>query len=1064
MDDEEARKKLIRQKQREALESSDSDETDDEIENNQENESDEESDDDIGPITHGRRPGMGIGKKMIGKRMPDREESTKDLARQFLDNEVAVSDSDGEEYSDDDQDDQDLVDDEQKEADAMAQSLDDHRKLDEIRRNEDKNDTIQKLMEKYVTPDNNSEINSDMYSISTAPTGSEFRFGAGHKPTRTEMIAGMEQHNPTIEDPNIWYVKCRIGEEKNLCMLLLKKAVKMAEQGSPLQIKSVISPDYLKGYICIEAYKKAHMMSAIDDISALRPGVYNNHLIKKTELTDIFKVGAASIRQELKEGSWVRPKRNLYKDDLAKVDYVDNTMNSVTIKLIPRIDYTRLRGQLKDRNASRGFKSKGRPNMKHFDEETIRSIGGEVTTDGDFKIFEGKRYRGGFLYLDQKLDAIQTEDVQPTRTELERFEDNLENLTITETGEKELKEQRLMVGDFVIVIEGELINLQGKILSVDYTARKATMLPKHEALNEVLEFPLSELKKHFKNGDHVKVTHGKYIGDTGMVVKVIVEPNKPTQAVVISDINNDEMLVLTKDLKICKDISSGVDSIGRFSFGDLVEIDTNQVGVIVRLEKDYLHVLNQYGKEQKFKHAAISRRKQMGRAMALDKDRNALQIKEKVKVIDGAHKGREATIKHIFRQYLFLYQKKHHEHGGIFVVRSKHCQLVGGGRVVLGDTATFPGIIMSPRHWSSPSHPSQQSTITPTGQSPSIQGGVMHSKFGPKSPGVAQRNAMIHKAARIIAGPYKGHTGIIKDVTATSVRIELYASVQTINVESSRVQVVDKDGKTKSSTGNTSVYNPNSYAKTPVANDGSKTPIYKAGMGGQTPMYEAGKTPNAYEAHQTPMYDGAMTPRADGGQSVWDANITNTPKPDDHDDAFDNNLGPRTPGAIGGGVYEPSPAPSPLGIGGQPHTPGYSGEQGYQPAHFWGLEVIIKISILFTFILHKKLKNFFFILLPLKDSTRLLFHQCPEVLSPLHLPWLWEALLNHQQAIQPARVPMVTWLVHTWPTSMELPQVPCPSDSLPIIIQRNLHFQRSPIPLVLMEIRPLATILPLQAP
>ena len=35
-----------------------------------------------------------------------------------------------------------------------------------------------------------------------------------------------------------------------------------------------------------------------------------------------------------------------------------------------------------------------------------------------------------------------------------------------------------------------------------------------------LEFLASELQKHFKMGDHVKVIGGRYEGDTGLIVRV----------------------------------------------------------------------------------------------------------------------------------------------------------------------------------------------------------------------------------------------------------------------------------------------------------------------------------------------------------------------------------------------------------------------------------------------------------------------------------------------------------------------------------------------------------------
>ena len=52
-------------------------------------------------------------------------------------------------------------------------------------------------------------------------------------------------------------------------------------------------------------------------------------------------------------------------------------------------------------------KKKRRPAAKPFDPEAIRAIGGEVTSDGDFLIFEGNRYSlKGFLYKNFNMNAI----------------------------------------------------------------------------------------------------------------------------------------------------------------------------------------------------------------------------------------------------------------------------------------------------------------------------------------------------------------------------------------------------------------------------------------------------------------------------------------------------------------------------------------------------------------------------------------------------------------------------------------------------------------------------------
>ena len=46
------------------------------------------------------------------------------------------------------------------------------------------------------------------------------------------------------------------------------------------------------------------------------------------------------------------------------------------------------------------------------------------------------------------------------------------------------------------------------------------------------------------------------------------------------------------DLQFCTEKSSGVDTLGKFQFGDIVQIDNQNVGVIVRLERDAFQILN----------------------------------------------------------------------------------------------------------------------------------------------------------------------------------------------------------------------------------------------------------------------------------------------------------------------------------------------------------------------------------------------------------------------------------------------------------------------------------------
>ena len=315
---------------------------------------------------------------------------------------------------------------------------------------------------------------------------------------------------PGVKDPNLWMVKCQIGMEKETLLKLMHKLLAFQHTDEPLQIRSVVVPEHVKGYIYIEAFKQTHVKQAIEGVGNLRLGQWSQKMVPIKEMTDVLRVMKEQVG--LKSKQWVRLKRGIYKDDLAQVDYVDMAQNQVHLKLLPRIDYSRFRGALRtgasDELAKRNKKK--RPASKLFDPEKIRSIGGEISNDGDFLMFEGNRYsRKGYLYKSFVMNAILAEGVKPTLTELEKFEEAPEGISIelSTTADGKEESHAFSNGDNVEVMEGELVNLQGKVIGIEGT--KITIMPKHEDLKEALEFSANELRKYFCQGDHVRVIGGR---------------------------------------------------------------------------------------------------------------------------------------------------------------------------------------------------------------------------------------------------------------------------------------------------------------------------------------------------------------------------------------------------------------------------------------------------------------------------------------------------------------------------------------------------------------------------
>ena len=504
----------------------------------------------------------------------------KNLVENFFLDEAEDDDDDDEAEEDEAEDGYETALKEQEKAERQSsRELHGHRSLF---RSMEKDDDAKKIAEYY----------RNRYSRKYASS----QLSAGNQFSDTIM---QQQLLPGVNDPNLWTVKCKIGEEKQTALLLMRKYIAYQNKSDkqPLQIKSVIVREGIKGYIYIEAFKQTHVKAAIEDVSNLRLGVWKQEMVPTKEMPDVLKVVKDSVK--LKPGTWVRLKKTIYKDDLAQVESVDTAQNQVTLKLVPRIDYNHRRGHklIDNSDEQNKMKRKTRPPQRLFDPEAISKINGNYFKDKempDYWIFEFNRYNHkGFLVKNFPLSAIIAEGVNPTLKELEKFEETPEGVD-SQTAELLSKtalnkSHNFVPGDVVEVCSGELVHLNGVIIGID--GDKIRMMPNHEDLKSPIEFLAAELRKYFKVGDHVKVIGGRNEGETGLIVRV--EENK---AIIISDLTMEELTIFHRFLQLCKATATGIDSLGHFEWGDLVQIDANTMGVIVRLEKETFRVLTMNNK------------------------------------------------------------------------------------------------------------------------------------------------------------------------------------------------------------------------------------------------------------------------------------------------------------------------------------------------------------------------------------------------------------------------------------------------------------------------------------
>eukprot|EP00842_Homolaphlyctis_polyrhiza_P005098 jgi/Hompol1/558/HPOL_005353-RA len=349
-----------------------------------------------------------------------------------------------------------------------------------------------------------------------------------------------------------------------------------------------------------------------------------------------------------------------------------------------------------------------------------------------------------------------------------------------------------------------------------------------------------------------------------------------------------QIQVFSKDLRAASDISSSTKALSIYEVGELVHLSPSEVGVIIKLEKDLIHILTQYGVVQRVKPQMIRNKRDSNRAVTSDANSQPITKGENIFINEpGSAMKKRGTVLHIYRTYVFYRSQDVGEHGGVAVAKNNHITIVGG--------RSAPSVAGAGRGAASSYNPYASST--PRTAAPNGAGGAGR--------GAGGRDPFMQKTVIISGGPYKGYLGIVKDVTDTHARVELHTGNKTISVEKSKLSIAGENGAAMRTTprsdfadrydhaGSTGSRTPmHGGARTPMhrasggglsgsgSNDGSRTPAWDSGSrtpawdsGSRTPAWNAGsRTPAWAPGSRTPAWDsGSRTPAAASASSAFGA-------------------------------------------------------------------------------------------------------------------------------------------------------------------------------------------------
>lgn len=663
---------------------------------------------------------------------------------------------------------------------------------------------------------------------------------------------------PSVNDPRIWRLKCRPGKEREIVFSIQHRIVERSKSREPVQIYSAFERSGpMSGSLYVEAMRQDDIISSLEGITHIFFGT-KPQMIPVEEMPDLLRTRK---QKRLEPGMYVRPKRGLYAGDLAQVDAIEPNGTEVYLKLVPRLDY----GLTEDANApvmesdgQGGMKRKRvqravgqRPSARLFSEVEARKRHTRYLSKSTQSLmhnawnYQGKEYVDGFLIEPFKIGTLETTNVNPTLEEVTKFaagnDDGTENLDLAALAAtlKTSAGADYLPGDKVQIYKGEQKGLTGRAVEV-YGEVVRIRIGEGQLRGQTVEAPIRDLRKLFREGDHVKVIGGsKWQDEVGMVVRT-----KDDRITILKDSDQTEITVFAKDLREATD-SGGVVGASKYDLFDLVQLDASTVGCIIKVDRESLRVMDQFGSIRTVLPSSISnkieRRRDQG--PAADRAGNEIKVGDTVREYGGESKS--GSVQHVHRSYVFAQSRESRDNAGVWVARCGNVEIAAakGGRVG-PDLTKMNTALRGPNAGAVPMPPPQQKG----------------------------RDRLIGKTIKIRAGTTKGMIGIVKDTTDDMAIIELHAKNKKVTIAKDKLVVVDAQ------TGQTINSDARSFGSGRGGGPPGRTPM----MGGQTPGRGFGGPPGASSA-RTPAYamgggrtptwkqdSGARTPAyAGGGQTAY---------------------------------------------------------------------------------------------------------------------------------------------------------------------------------------------------
>lgn len=465
---------------------------------------------------------------------------------------------------------------------------------------------------------------------------------------------------PSTGGWKLWKVSVvRPGMEREACIAILSRFASLnPQQQSVFPIGAAYAPEEIRGRIYVEALSPLHIRDALKDIRSLLLSRNSISLVPAKEMADVFRMSEYDSSIMPKRGEWARFARGLYSGDLCLVSDINEMNQTITVRVVPRINLNYEIKALNSENKLPPLKTRPIACCVTLSDLEIRGIEAERVND----IAESFRFRGyvieettGYLLKTTKLSQLTTgENVRPTSVEIELFTNgrDLSDLLGGIAMGQANYDHQFMVGQRIWIIKGDLIGVSGTCTAIE--GNRIRIQPDDSSLTSIL-VESSLCVKRFDMGESVKIVSGHNEGDIGLITKLDVKDG--TASVLSTETHRQINCQLFQLTSVPHDTITpvGFTKIDGYTLGDLVQLSTSlQVGTIIKIYKSRrIEILTKEG-HVTCDISQLSGKKTIKLVHALDSQNIQFTTGSSVEILEGPHVKKIGTVKYIWKDSVFI--------------------------------------------------------------------------------------------------------------------------------------------------------------------------------------------------------------------------------------------------------------------------------------------------------------------------------------------------------------------------------------------------------------------------